>query len=591
MKKEKTMSFKEVIIKTFKVVSLYKKEYILIIMFCLLAALFSSLAPYFLGFATDSLYNSITNNLSFNYTYIIKVLSIVLFCHLFDAGSTYFKSYLSSRLGQKIGYDYRNKIINKLNKIKLMKLNTMKKGDIISKITNDIERLTDNLTEVIPEVIYNVALILSVIIMMFVLDSTLALLTIIVIPFTYILLSVIVKKTQKYFELNQKAIGNVNSFVEETITNNDVIKSFNQENYFNKKFDKESSLLANYGYKSSFYSSLAVPFNKALGNINYIIIVCLGAYKVITGKMRLGAIQSFIQYLKDFNRPMNVIAQVISNLQMAIASLDRVNEILDLEEENNGKINKFTFNNTIEFKNINFSYVKDKPVLKDFNLVIKKGQKIAIVGKTGAGKTTIVNLLMNFYDNYSGEILIDGVNIKDLDKSSYREIVSMVLQDTWLFEGTIKNNIVFDDRISDESLNKILNKSKILHMINGLPKGLDFEINEETNNISAGEKQLLTIARALVADPQILILDEATSNVDTRLEYLINKSMNTLMENRTSLVIAHRLSTIVNSDRIIVIRHGSILESGTHDELLKQKGYYYTLYTSQFEVSEELENG
>lgn len=591
MKKEKTMSFKEVIIKTFKVVSLYKKEYILIIMFCLLAALFSSLAPYFLGFATDSLYNSITNNLSFNYTYIIKVLSIVLFCHLFDAGSTYFKSYLSSRLGQKIGYDYRNKIINKLNKIKLMKLYTMKKGDIISKITNDIERLTDNLTEVIPEVIYNVALILSVIIMMFVLDSTLALLTIIVIPFTYILLSVIVKKTQKYFELNQKAIGNVNSFVEETITNNDVIKSFNQENYFNKKFDKESSLLANYGYKSSFYSSLAVPFNKALGNINYIIIVCLGAYKVITGKMRLGAIQSFIQYLKDFNRPMNVIAQVISNLQMAIASLDRVNEILDLEEENNGKINKFTFNNTIEFKNINFSYVKDKPVLKDFNLVIKKGQKIAIVGKTGAGKTTIVNLLMNFYDNYSGEILIDGVNIKDLDKSSYREIVSMVLQDTWLFEGTIKNNIVFDDRISDESLNKILNKSKILHMINGLPKGLDFEINEETNNISAGEKQLLTIARALVADPQILILDEATSNVDTRLEYLINKSMNTLMENRTSLVIAHRLSTIVNSDRIIVIRHGSILESGTHDELLKQKGYYYTLYTSQFEVSEELENG
>lgn len=591
MKKEKTMSFKEVIIKTFKVVSLYKKEYILIIMFCLLAALFSSLAPYFLGFATDSLYNSITNNLSFNYTYIIKVLSIVLFCHLFDAGSTYFKSYLSSRLGQKIGYDYRNKIINKLNKIKLMKLYTMKKGDIISKITNDIERLTDNLTEVIPEVIYNVALILSVIIMMFVLDSTLALLTIIVIPFTYILLSVIVKKTQKYFELNQKAIGNVNSFVEETITNNDVIKSFNQENYFNKKFDKESSLLANYGYKSSFYSSLAVPFNKALGNINYIIIVCLGAYKVITGKMRLGAIQSFIQYLKDFNRPMNVIAQVISNLQMAIASLDRVNEILDLEEENNGKINKFTFNNTIEFKNINFSYVKDKPVLKDFNLVIKKGQKIAIVGKTGAGKTTIVNLLMNFYDNYSGEILIDGVNIKDLDKSSYREIVSMVLQDTWLFEGTIKNNIVFDDRISDESLNKILNKSKILHMINGLPKGLDFEINEETNNISAGEKQLLTIARALVADTQILILDEATSNVDTRLEYLINKSMNTLMENRTSLVIAHRLSTIVNSDRIIVIRHGSILESGTHDELLKQKGYYYTLYTSQFEVSEELENG
>ena len=425
--------------------------------------------------------------------------------------------------------------------------------------------------------------------MMFILDIGLALLTILIIPITYILLSLVVKKTQKYFELNQSAIGNVNAFVEESVTNNDVIKSFNKETYFNNKFDKESKKLAKYGFKSSFYSSLAVPFNKALGNINYIIIVCLGAYKVISGNMRLGAIQSFIQYLRDFNRPMNVIAQVISNLQMAIASLDRVNEILNLDEESNGTIKNFKFKDKIEFKNINFSYREGKPVLKDFNLTINKGEKIAVVGKNGAGKTTIVNLLMDFYDNYSGEILIDGINIKDIDKDSYRKKISMVLQDTWLFEGTIKDNIVFDDRISDKSLSESLNRSKILHMINGLPSGLDFEINEETNNISAGEKQLLTIARALIANPEILILDEATSNVDTRLEYLINKSMNTLMEERTSLVIAHRLSTIVNSDKIIVIRDGSIIETGTHEELLNKKGYYFTLYTSQFEVSEELE--
>ena len=590
MKKDKTMSFKEVLAKTYKVVSLYKNDYIIIIMFCLLAALFSSIAPYFLGFATDSLYNSITNGLSFDYTYIVKVLLIVLFCHVVDAGSTYYKSYLSSRLGQKIGYDLRTKLIDKLNKIKIMKIDSMKKGDIISKITNDVERLTDNLTQVIPELIYNISLIIAVIIMMFVLDISLALLTVIIIPITYIILSIIVRKTQKYFELNQSAIGNVNSFVEESVTNNDVIKSFNKEKYFNNKFDRESKKLAEYGYKSSFYSSIAVPLNKSLGNFNYIIIVCLGAFKVISGGMRLGAIQSFIQYLKDFNRPMNVIAQVISNLQMAIASLDRVNEILDLEEENNGTLTKYGFKDKIEFKNINFSYKEGKQVLKDFNLIINKGEKIALVGKTGAGKTTIVNLFMNFYEGYTGEILIDGVNIKDIDKNVYRKKISMVLQDTWLFEDSIKNNIVFDDEISDSNLSKILDKAKLLHMINGLPNGLNFEINEETNNISAGEKQLLTIARALIANPEILVLDEATSNVDTRLEYLINKSMNTLMEERTSIVIAHRLSTIVNSDKIVVIRHGSVLESGSHKELMYKKGYYYTLYNSQFEVSETQEN-
>ena len=494
---------------------------------------------------------------------------------------------MSSKLGQEIGYDLRRKLINKINVTKLRKLDSMKKGDIISKITNDVERLTDNITEIIPELVYNISLIIGVVIMMFILDVKLASLTIIAIPLTYFLLSFVVRKTQNYFELNQKAIGNVNSFVEESVTNSDVIKSFNKEKYFNKKFDKESKTLSEYGFKSSFYSSLAVPFNKAIGNLNYIIIVCVGSISVIKGHMRLGAIQSFIQYMKDFNRPMNVVAQVISNLQMAIASVDRIYEILDLEEETNGKIKEFTFNDSIEFKDVTFSYVEGKTVLKNFNLKINKGEKIALVGKTGAGKTTIVNLLMNFHAHYTGQILIDGVDIRDIDKTSYRKLISMVLQDTWLFEGTIKENIVFDRRISDEKLSKALSKSKILHMIEGLPNGLDYEINEETNNMSAGEKQLLTIARALVQDPEILILDEATSNVDTRLEYLINHSMNSLMKNRTSIVIAHRLSTIVESDKIVVIKNGQILETGTHKELLKNKGYYYELYSSQFDLNEE----
>ena len=314
-KQNKAPSFKEMFSKTFKIIKDYKNHYILIILFCLLAALFSALAPYFLGYATDSLYDSIKNGVGFNYSYIVKVLMIVLVCYVIDALCTYFKSYMSSKLGQEIGYDLRRKLINKINVTKLRKLDSMKKGDIISKITNDVERLTDNITEIIPELVYNVSLIIGVIIMMFVLNVKLALLTILAIPITYLLLSFVVRKTQNYFELNQKAIGNVNSFVEESVTNNDVIKSFNKEKYFNKKFDKESKTLAEYGFKSSFYSSLAVPFNKAIGNLNYIVIVCVGSISVIKGNMRLGAIQSFIQYMKDFNRPMNVIAQVISNLQ------------------------------------------------------------------------------------------------------------------------------------------------------------------------------------------------------------------------------------------------------------------------------------
>ena len=583
----KAPSLKEIITKTFKIIKGHRSAYVLIIILCLLAALFNSLAPYYLGLATDSLYKSATNKSIIDMDFLTKVLTIVFGCYLINAISNYFKSYLASSLAQKIGYDLRNKIINKLNKVKLSKIDTMKKGDIISKVTNDIERITDSITEVIPDVVYNVSLILGVIIMMYVIDAFLATLTILIIPLTFILLSTIVKKTQKYFELNQNAVGSVNSFIEESVTNNDVIKSFNKEEYFNLKFDKESKELADYGFKSSFYGSLAIPFNRALGNINYIVIVGIGAISVIKGTLRIGAIQSFIQYMKDFNRPMNIIAQVISNLQMAIASVDRVNELLELEEYDDGELEVSAFNDSIEFKNVNFSYVPGKPVLKNFNLKIKKGEKVALVGKTGAGKTTIVNLLMSFYDNYEGQILIDGVSLRDLNKESYRNLISMVLQDTWLFEGSIKDNIIFDKKISDNKLESVLSKSKILHMINSLPDGLMFNINEETDNISSGEKQLLTIARALVDDPQILILDEATSNVDTRLEYLINKSMNTLMKNRTSIVIAHRLSTIVESDKIVVIKNGSILESGTHSELLKNKGYYYNLYNSQFEINEE----
>ena len=582
-KEKKAPSFKEMIVKTISITKGYRNTYILIIMFCLLAAIFSSLAPYFLGYATDSLYKSLKLNTGFNVPYIVKILLIVLSCYVIDAVCTYMKSYLSSKVGQEIGYDLRQKLINKINVTKLRTIDGMKKGDIISKITNDVERLTDNITEIIPELVYNVSLIIGVIIMMLILDVKLALLTIIAIPVTYILLSFVVKRTQKYFELNQSAIGNVNSFVEESVTNNDVIKSFNKEKYFNKRFDKVSSELADYGFKSSFYSSLAVPFNKMIGNLNYIVIVCIGSINVIKGNMRIGAIQSFIQYMKDFNRPMNVIAQVIANLQMAIASVDRINEILALPEEENGTIKEFTFNNSIEFKNVTFGYVEGKKVLNNFNLKINKGEKIALVGKTGAGKTTIVNLLMKFYEVNSGEIKIDNMPISNLTRENIHDLFIMVLQDTWLFEGTIRDNIKFNkDNVTDEEIWNALKVVGVDHFVKSLPKTLDYKLGDN-ESISAGQKQLLTIARGMIKDSPFLILDEATSSVDTRTEELVQEAMDKLTEGRTSFIIAHRLSTIKNADLILVMKDGNIIETGNHDELIKQNGFYAELYNSQFQ--------
>ena len=566
--------------KIYKVLHHHKGMLALIILMCILAALFNSLAPYFIGYATDSLYNSYTQSIAFDIKLITKILLVALGCYLLNAICSYFKSFLSSEHGQKEGYGIRKKVFDKITRIKISRLDQIKKGDIISKIINDTERLTDSITAIIPDLIYSFSLIIGFIVMMFVIDPLLALISLLVVPINYVLLKLVVRKSQKYFDLNQKAIGNVNSFIEESVTNNDVIKTFNKEDYFNRKFNKESKTLANYGFKSSFYSSLAVPFSKLISSLNYVIVCGVGAFNVLNGSLRIGAIQSFIQYLKDFNKPLNTISQVTSNIQMAIASIDRINEILELPEDENGYLTDFTFNNKIEFKNVTFAYVKDKPVLKNFNLTIDKGQRIGIVGKTGAGKTTIINLLLGFYDDYEGQILIDGVSIKDLDQSEYRKQMSMVHQDTWLFEGTIKDNIIFDDKISDDNLSGVLSKSKISHMINSLPGGLNFTINEESDNMSEGEKQLLTIARAIVKNPKILILDEATSNVDTRVEKIISNSLTELMKEKTSIIIAHRLSTIETCDKIIVVKDGTIIESGKHKDLLKNKGYYYELYNS-----------
>ncbi|MEG2458120.1 MAG: ABC transporter ATP-binding protein, partial [Bacilli bacterium] len=463
----------------------------------------------------------------------------------------------------------------------------MKKGDLISRVTNDITTLEDSISEIIPGVIYNIVLMIGTLIMMFYISFTLSIISVLIIPVSIIVLSLFVKKIQKYFDLNQKQLGEINSFIEQSITNQNVISSFNKEKYYNEEFENVNDELYIYTFKSTLYSSCAGPIMSFLSNFNYILVIGIGAFNVIKGSLQIGGVQAFIGYIKSFTRTVTDMANSLLNIQLSFASAKRIFEILDIENEVEGEIKELTLKDSIIFKDVCFSYKKDTPILNNLNLTIKKGQQIAIVGTTGAGKTTLINLLMRFYDIDSGSITIDNKNINELNKDTLRSKIGMVLQNTWVFEGNIKENLLFDKVLTEDSFEKLIEDSKIRHLISSLPGGINYKINEEASNISDGEKQLLTIARALAYNPEVLILDEATSNVDSRLEYILNASMKKLMKNRTCLIIAHRLSTIVEADKIVVLENGSIIEEGTHSYLLAKKGAYYNLYNSQFGLIDE----
>ena len=588
---EKAKDFKGTVKKLWRYLSKYKIALIIVILFTIASTIFSVVGPKILGNATTELFNGViskyTGGAGINFTKIGKILLFLLALYICSAIFSYIQGIIMTNISQKLAYRLRKEVSKKINKLPMKFYDNKTHGEILSVITNDIDTLSQNLNIEATQVISSVATIIGILIMMFSIDWIMTLVALLTLPLSIVIIAFIMKKSQGYFKSQQDYIADVNGEVEEMFSNQSVIRIFNAESKMISKFEYDNNKLADVAWKSNFVSGLMHPIMNFVGNLGYVVIAILGSYFAIIGRITVGNIQSFIQYTKNFTNPIAQIAQISNMLQSMVAASERVVEFLD-EEEEKEKNKKFIPTNkiegSVEFKNVKFGYNQDKIIINDFSAKVKPGQKIAIVGPTGAGKTTIVKLLMRFYDLNSGEILVDGHNINDYKKEDIRGLFGMVLQDTWLFNGTIMENIRYGRlEATDDEVIEACKMAHVHHFIQTLPDGYNMILNEETTNISGGQKQLLTIARAILADPKILILDEATSSVDTRTEILIQKAMDKLMEGRTSFIIAHRLSTIKNADLILVMNSGDIVEQGTHEELLKKNGFYAKLYNSQFE--------
>ena len=588
---EKAKDFKGTVKKLWRYLSKYKIALIIVILFTIASTIFSVVGPKILGNATTELFNGViskyTGGAGINFTKIGKILLFLLALYICSAIFSYIQGIIMTNISQKLAYRLRKEVSKKINKLPMKFYDNKTHGEILSVITNDIDTLSQNLNIEATQVISSVATIIGILIMMFSIDWIMTLVALLTLPLSIVIIAFIMKKSQGYFKSQQDYLADVNGEVEEMFSNQSVIRVFNAENKMISKFEYDNNKLADVAWKSNFVSGLMHPIMNFVGNLGYVVIAILGSYFAIIGRITVGNIQSFIQYTKNFTNPIAQIAQISNMLQSMVAASERVFEFLD-EEEEKEKNKKFIPTNkiegSVEFKNVKFGYHQDKIIINDFSAKVKPGQKIAIVGPTGAGKTTIVKLLMRFYDLNSGEILVDGHNINDYKKEDIRGLFGMVLQDTWLFNGTIMENIRYGRlEATDDEVIEACKMAHVHHFIQTLPDGYNMILNEETTNISGGQKQLLTIARAILADPKILILDEATSSVDTRTEILIQKAMDKLMEGRTSFIIAHRLSTIKNADLILVMDSGDIIEQGTHEELLKKNGFYAKLYNSQFE--------
>ena len=588
---EKAKDFKGTVKKLWRYLSKYKIALIIVILFTIASTVFSVVGPKILGNATTELFNGViskyTGGAGINFTKIGKILLFLLVLYICSAIFSYIQGIIMTNISQKLAYRLRKEVSKKINKLPMKFYDNKTHGEILSVITNDIDTLSQNLNIEATQVISSVATIIGILIMMFSIDWIMTLVALLTLPLSIVIIAFIMKKSQGYFKSQQDYLADVNGEVEEMFSNQNVIRVFNAENKMISKFEYDNNKLADVAWKSNFVSGLMHPIMNFVGNLGYVVIAILGSYFAIIGRITVGNIQSFIQYTKNFTNPIAQIAQISNMLQSMVAASERVFEFLD-EEEEKEKNKKFIPTNkiegSVEFKNVKFGYNQDKIIINDFSAKVKPGQKIAIVGPTGAGKTTIVKLLMRFYDLNSGEILVDGHNINDYKKEDIRGLFGMVLQDTWLFNGTIMENIRYGRlEATDDEVIEACKMAHVHHFIQTLPDGYNMILNEETTNISGGQKQLLTIARAILADPKILILDEATSSVDTRTEILIQKAMDKLMEGRTSFIIAHRLSTIKNADLILVMDSGDIVEQGTHEELLKKNGFYAKLYNSQFE--------
>lgn len=573
----------------------YKWKIMIVLLFAVGGTIFTIVGPKVLGDATTEIFNGIISKISggsgINFGKIGQILLMVLALYGVSTLFSYIQGFMMTNVSQKVTFKLRNDIASKINRLPMNYFDKKTNGEVLSIITNDVDTLSENLNQSITQIITAACTLVGILIMMFSISITMTLVSLIILPITIFIVRIVVKKSQKYFKKQQDYLGHVNGNVEETFGGQNIVKIFNGEEKAIEQFKKINNELYHSGWRSQFLSGLMHPIMRFIGNMGYVAISILGGYLVVKGRITVGNIQSFIQYNRQFTEPINQIAQISGMLQSMIAASERVFEFLEEPEEYDtakGEIKTENIKGNIEFKNVKFGYSEDKIIINDFSSKVQEGQKIAIVGPTGAGKTTMVKLLMRFYDVNEGGIFVDGHNIKDFKRGNLRKMFGMVLQDTWLFGGTIKENIKYGKpNATDEEVIEAAKAAHVHHFIQTLPNGYDMVLNEESSNVSQGQKQLLTIARVILADPKILILDEATSSIDTRTELQIQAAMDNLMKGRTSFIIAHRLSTIKNADLILVMEHGDIVEQGTHEELLEKEGAYARLYNSQFDTEED----
>lgn len=592
---EKAKDLKGTSLKLWGLLKEYKISLFIVILFTIGSTVFTIMGPKILGNITTEIFNGLMRKVSgtggIDFGKINEIIVILITLYFVSLLFSFLEGYIMSGVSAKISYKLRKELVEKINHLPMKFFDTKTHGEILSRITNDVDTLTQSLNQSITQIIMSVATLIGIFVMMISINVPMAIVVLLIVPFCMMVLGVVVKKSQVHFVNQQKFLGVMNGHVEEIYGGHDIVKAFNGEKKATARFNEINHDLYDSAWKSQFLSTMMHPIMGFIGNLSYVVVSILGGYMVIKDQIQVGDILSFTQYARTFMQQISQLSQIMNVVQQTMAASERVFEFLEEQEEvetSKKKLPVSEIEGNIEFKHVHFGYNEEKIIINDFSAKIKKGSKVAIVGPTGAGKSTMIKLLMRFYDVLNGAILIDGHDIRDFDRKELRSLFGMVLQDTWLFSGTIADNIRYGKL--DASFDEVRDACKtasVDHFIRTLPDGYDMMINEDADNISGGQKQLLTIARVILADPKILILDEATSSVDTRTEILIQQAMDKLMEGRTSFIIAHRLSTIKNADLIIVMREGDIVETGNHEELLKKDGFYAKLYNSQFEEEEE----
>jgi ATP-binding cassette subfamily B protein len=592
---EKARNFKDTMKNLIQYLKPYRVSFIFVLVLCILSTVFSIVGPKIMGQVTTKLFEGLVAKVThvpgaaIDFTYIGHVILLLIALYAFSSVCAYIQGYIMATVSMKVTYDLRKNISEKISRLPLKYFDTKTHGEVLSRVINDVDTVSMTLNQSLSQIVTSVTMIIGVLVMMFSISWMMTAVALLVLPMSFVFVTFVVKKSQIYFKRQQDYLGHVNGHVEEMYSGHNVMKAFNGEEKSLQKFDGLNNELYGAGWRSQFFAGIMMPATQFFSNLGYVAVCILGGYLAIKRTIEVGDIQAFIQYVRSFTMPITQAANIANVMQSTAAAAERVFEFLAEEEEvpevaHPAKLDEVTGN--VAFKDVYFGYLPEKTIINDFSADIKSGQKVAIVGPTGAGKTTMVKLLMRFYDVNKGAITVDGIDIRELRRKDLRSVFGMVLQDTWLFNGTMRENIRYGRLgATDDEVIVAAKTAYVDHFIHTLPHGYDMELNEETSNISQGQKQLLAIARAVLADPKILILDEATSSVDTRTEVLIQQAMEQLMKGRTSFIIAHRLSTIRNADIILVMNNGEIVEQGNHKDLLAARGFYASLYYSQFETT------